>query len=74
MFLFLFYQFSYSCGSRKSCYKAGHLPCNLYAPIGSPQNQVLIMNSIFTSHIVSTKIGKEKKKRLLACKNIEFRP
>lgn len=60
--LFLLYQSSYSSGSRKSCYKAGHLPCNVYAPTGSPQNQVLITNSIFTSHIVS--IGIEKKRSL----------
>lgn len=34
----------------------------MYAPIGSPQNQVLIMNSIFTSHVVSIGIGKKKPK------------
>lgn len=45
----------------------------MYGPIGNPQNQVLIMNSIFTSHIAS--IGKKKKGgRGLACKNIEFLP
>lgn len=34
------------------------------APIGSPQNQILIMNSIFTSHIVSTGIERQKKKKV----------
>lgn len=71
LLLFLLYQFMYCCSSRKSCFKAGHLPCNMHASLGSPQNQVLIMNSIFTSHIVSTGIGKRKKKKVFGL--LEYR-